>query len=1252
MKFIHLFRCNSNYVASKQMWRIMNLACGKFNEADKKKWLMRIKLIIVIMTAFLMQVSASSRAQLITIKQENVTLKRVFSEIKKQTGYVFLYKSGDLERTKPVNVDLNKSTIYDALKVILENQGLEFSIEDKSVVVSKKETFFTNAVKEQLNAFFRQDSANYKGVVYNELGHPMPGATIRIKGSNKSTISIAGGIFALYGPRKATLIISYVGYADKVLNMSGDDADKIQRIEMKLASKDLGEVSIVSTGYQDLPKERATGSFEVITKEQLQHSNDPNLLKRLEGITTSLDFNSTLRSKPTLSGIFNPNARKAPLNDLTIRGRNTLTINGDDANTSGKVLIVIDGIASPYSIDQINPDDVESINILKDAAAASVWGSRAANGVIVIKTKKGKYNSPLNVSFNSNVNVTEKVDLFYKKYMSTSDFIDAQMLFYNRSFPLPSKGYPAITVDRARAALPEVLEIMDQVRKGTLNADLGKARIDALRGNDIRNDLDKYFLRNAVNQNYSLSINGGSERVSYRASGGYTDVLNNTVGSGDRRYTFTLNTTFKQIKNLELTPDLSFNQTNLTDQASGSAIFLNNPPQTPLNIYSRLADDQGNPLAIDNFYRPGFINLLNAKYGDKILDMTYKPLEDMKGGYTKATKQSINLSLGANYKISPVFSVNLTYNFNRGLNDLKTLNTQNSWFMRDLINRFTDPVTLARNIPLGGSYALQRGRTDNQTLRGMVNVDKTWGQKHTLNAIAGMDIAQDYSTMVTDQFLGFDENTLQSNTQLNYAAFLKTLFSGTTGGPTERIPYPGGQPGLSSVRIRTLSVFSSAAYTYDKRYILSASIRRDGSSEFGMETNKSGTPFYSTGIGWNIHNEAFYKLSWLSTLKLRTTFGYNGNVNPAATRRPTITQFYTTDETGLSAAIVDGTQAPNRNLRPERSGVLNLGLDFAFTNNRLSGSFEYYTRRTKDLLTGNLVDPNTGFSNMVFNTGNLHGYGFEANLNSLNYTNGKFSWASNFIFSYNRVKLTKLYSPRTPTAAGAASNSYNFFVGYDLTNMFGYKWGGLDPATGHPIGYVDGQPVVISNDGAGSQAATSIQNAPLSSLRYFGSAVPVYLGSFRNTFRYDAFSISFNFMYKLGYYKRRATEDLVMYSSLYGPFDANNVILGQEYNQRWQKPGDELHTSVPSQITTRSSFRDNFYRYSEVTVYKADHVRLQEINLSYTLKKQNWFIKNPRIYANVNNLGIIWRANKLGLDPEISDYLQPRSYSFGFSANF
>lgn len=1199
-----------------------------------------MKLIIVLMTTVFLQISFASEAQKVTLSEKNASLESIFKKIRIQTDYDFFGDIDLLKNAKKINIQVSNMPLEEALTLCLKDQEITYVISNK-IIVLRRATPYQIIRNTDLTA-----DVNIYGKVLDEENRPLAGATVTIKRTNKSTKTNKDGTFNLNVSLTDVILISYIGYETQEIKASSIAIGTPLVVKLSLSTAKLKQVEIVNTGYQTLSKERATGSFQTITAKQLQHSTSPDLLKRLEGITTGLDFNNNLVQYPTNSASF----RVPTLSGLTIRGKNNLNISPSTVPTfeSGQPLVVIDGIASPYSIDKLNPNDVESVNILQDAAAASIWGSRAANGVIVVTTKKGSFQTPMAIAFDANLNISDKMDFFYRKVMSTSDFIDVQLaqLNYNydqngqQTYPDPVIPNPPGT-SVAQAAISPVAEIWNSWKRNRISDAEYKTQIDALRNNDIRKDYTKYFLRNSVAQNYNLSLSGGIKNYAYRLSGNYNKTLNNTQESDANRMSVMYNATLKPVKNLSLNANITYNQQNRNEQGAGITISGDG-----LYPYSRLADDSGNPVAVPKSFRQAFLDSLSKKFGNKILDMSFKPLEDIKQGYVKYKNQLMNLNFSTAYNFSPVFSASVIYNNAWGLDEQTQLIGQNSFYMRELINRFTNKSTFVRVVPLGGLLIPGSGKSNNQTLRAQVDFNKNWGDKHEVNAIAGAEGAQKYSNFRSSYFYGYNEQTKTVDNALPFKVRTPLLYIDPSVGISSGI-IPYSTP-FTDYRIRTFSFYSNAAYTYDKRYTLSASIRSDYSSIFGEGTNDKGATYFSVGGKWDINKEKFYNLSWLPYLGLKATFGYNGNQNPSVSPRPLIT-YTPTSFNGYRLPYASTIYGSNRELRPEKAAFFNLGLNFGTKNNRLTGNLEYYVRKTTDLITDTSLDPSTGFSILSYNAADLRSNGVDLTLSSLNIDLNKFNWRSTFLMSYNRVKVTDLYTDKPNTAGQQISNNPPFNKGADLSRLYAFRWAGLDPATGDPMGYVDGKPVRVTGD---YDVYNQIYSAPVSTARYFGSAVPVYYGSFINTFNYGDFSASLNFMYKLGYYFRRSPYDVVRYSQLV----LSNMIQGEEYARRWQKPGDEKNTNVPSMINPITSGvtdnRDNFYYNSEVNVLKGDHVRLQEINLAYTLRKGIWALKSPRIYANVNNLGIVWRSNKLGIDPDINDYPNPRSYSIGLSASF
>lgn len=1203
------------------------------------KFLFVMKLIIVLMTTVFLQISLASVAQKVTLSEKNASLESILKKIRIQTGYDFFGDIDILKAAKKINIKLNDVPLEKALVQCLKNQNLTYVINKKIIVIRKELQNLTDQ-----NTDLSPDISIY-GKVLDENNRPLSGATITLKRTKTSIRTNKDGDFNLRVNPTDIIIVSYVGYVTQEIKASSIKNTGAFQISLQLSTASLNQVEVVNTGYQTLPKERATGSFQTITAKQLEHSTSPDLLKRLEGITTGLDFNNNLPQNPTNSARF----RIPTLSALTIRGKNNLnTLPSTDPNAvSGQPLVVIDGIASPYSIDKLNPNDVESVNILQDAAAASIWGSRAANGVIVITTKKGRFQTPTTIAFDANLNVSDKIDLFYRKVMSTSDFIDAQLAKLSYTYNLnkqtvadPIIPNPPANIS-AQAVLSPVAEIWNSWKRNKINETQFNEQINALRNNDIRKDLTEYFFRNAVSQNYNLSASGGINNYAYRLSGNYGKSLNNTQQSNANRFSVTYNATLKPIKNMSLDANITYNQQNRNEQGSGVSITGDG-----IFPYSRLVDDAGNPIAVPRAYRKAFQDSLAKKFPGKLLDLSFKPLDDIKQGYTKYKNQLMNLNLSAAYNFSPVLSASIIYNNAWGLNEQTQLLGQNSFYMRDLINKYTNKTTFARVVPLGGLLIPGSGKSNNQALRTQINANKNWGNKHEFNAIAGAEVTQTYSNFRSAYFYGYNDQTKAVDNALPFNVRTPLFYIDPSIGVTSNIiPYSNS---FTDFRIRAVSLYSNAAYTYDKRYTLSASIRSDYSSIFGEGTNDHGAVYFSLGGKWDINNEKFYHVSWLPTLGLKATFGYNGNQNPVVTPRPLIT-YKPTSSDGYLLPYASTSDGSNKELRPEKAAFFNLALNFGTKNNRITGNLEYYIRKTTDLIAGTSIDPTTGFSVLSYNAADLRGTGVDLTLSSLNMEFNKFSWRSTFLMSYNRVKVTDLFTDKPNTAGQQISNNPPFNKGADLSRLYAYRWAGLDPLTGDPMGYVDGTPVRITGATA---VYNQITTAPVATARYFGSAVPVYYGSFINTFRYGDFSASLNFMYKLGYYFRRSPFDVLRYGQLLN----TNVIQGEEYARRWQKPGDEKFTNVPSMIFPVTAGlidnRDSFYYNSEINVLKGDHVRLQEINLSYTLRKGIWALKSPRIYANVNNLGVIWRANKLGIDPDINDYPNPRSYSIGLSASF
>jgi TonB-linked SusC/RagA family outer membrane protein len=1173
---------------------IMNSPLWRISETDKRKWIMRANLTAFILIMTLMQVSAATFGQNFTLKEKSVSIAKIFFEIRKQTGYDVLLRSNQLKTSRKIKAEFSNVPLTEVIDQIIKGTELEYAFNDKTIFIKDKEK--PSLVDKVVNYFL---SIDVSGKVTDESGQPLAGAGVRIKDSNRTVVTNEKGEFTLKGvDENLVLVITYLGYQNREIKVA-----KELNIVLLMATGKLDEVAVVSTGFQNLPKERATGSFSTVSKQQLERQVTPDIISRLEGVTSSLVFNRDGLGR----------------RQLRVRGQNTIYANAEP-------LIVVDNFPYEGSLDNINPNDVETITVLKDAAAASIWGVRAGNGVIVITTKRGKDNQILNINFNTNVSIGDKPDLKYDRaFLNSSDFIDVEQQLFSAGF------FTATENSFGKSPLSPVVELLIKKRDNPAQASAIDAQINALRSVDYRNDLSKYFYQNNVNQQYALNFNGGSDKMTYYVSGGMDRNKGNSVGQSYKRYSFNAQTTYIPFKNLEVTAGLNYIQA-----INGNDNVMT---QFPANVdpYTQLADGNGNPLSIVNSYRMTYVNDAPNK---GFLNWAFSPIDEIGRHKTSANTSENRFSTSLKYTIVKGLSAEVRYQYQKQMIKTNNLATPESFYTRNLVNMYssvgpTDAVIL-NNIPQG--HILMFGGNDLTTnnLRSQLNFTNTYGD-HTFSALAGYEIREVNGTITNGTFYGYDPN-VGTTTPVNTI----TTFELQPSYDERSIP---NNDGINNSVDRFLSYFANGSYTFKNRYILSGSARVDASNYFGVKTNQKFVPLWSAGIKWDIDKESFFKVGFLPKLSFRATYGYNGNLNKNLSAYTTVAYQSPAPMTNYVFGTI--LNAPNPQLRWERTSIFNLGLDFTFSNQVLSGSLEYYKRRGKDIIGDTQLAPSTGMANLRGNFAQTKGNGFDLILNSNN-LRGKMGWQTSLLFSYATDKVSAydvVSSVQNLVNSGNDNNGQIFpKAGYPLYSVFSYKWGGLDPTNGDPRGY--------ENGALSKNYQSLITTQDFNNIIYSGPAKPVYSGGLQNTFTYKQFSLTAQLTYKLGYYIR---QNSLYYSSLFN-FGAGFA----DYSNRWKQPGDETRTNVPSlpSLTVNAGNRDTFYNRSEAVVQKGDHVRLQDINLTYSINDslvKQIGVKNLTLTLYARNLGIIWRANNLGLDPDLYNaglYPTPTNYSLALRANF
>jgi TonB-linked SusC/RagA family outer membrane protein len=1049
-------------------------------------------------------------------------------------------------------------------------------------------------------------SAQYtlKGQVLSEEGlTAITGATLSLKHAKIQITSIEDGKFTFNMKHfPDTLTISYAGFKTQIKIIKQKNSATYLRITLVPDVITLQEVAI-SNGYQILPKERATGSYSNISNQLFNQQSSTNILERLEA---------------TASGVL-VDRGTGTQGKLMVRGLSTL-------GGPREQLVILDNFPYEGDINNINPNDVESLTILKDAAAASIWGARAGNGVIVITTKKARANQPLTIELNSNLTAGEKPDLFYLKEISTTDFIDIEQMLFSKNYyqsQINSSSKPLLSpviellIKRSSATVPEQQNIDQQ--------------INSLRNLDVRNDFSNYLYNESVNQQYAFNIKGGSATHSWLFSSGYDHNSSNLEEAYSR-----LNLRFSNRLNLGSRLSLSSGiYYTLSNSQSGK------PPYGSISVkanslypYARFADDAGNVLPIGKDYRESF---LESFAGKGLLDWKYYPLEDYKNNENNSKRQDALLNMALDYKLLDDLKLSLQYQFERQYDTDRNLQKKDSFFTRNLVNTYTQIAAdgkLTRNIPWGDILDLSHAEMSSHQLRGQLYLDKVW-QDHQLTILAGTEVRQNISESDFYRTYGLNPENLAFGIIDPTRTYPKLIT-----GSSDFIP---DRRSIGKTNKRYLSFYGNTAYTFLNRYTLSGSIRRDASNLFGVSINNKWKPLWSAGLAWNISNESFYHSNTLQDLKLRMTYGFSGNTDPA---RTAVTTLYNMSNSPYTfSPVYSFDQYANPSLKWETVKQVNAALDFSALKTRISGSIDFYWKKGTDLYGAIPIDYTTGVGLTVKrNVASIKGNGVDIVLRSLN-TTGTIKWESELNLSYHKDQIEEYYLTTFQASNFMLSGGARIsgLKGNAIYAVYSYKWAGLESETGLPQGYLND---VVSKDYSAITGVTATVN----DLNYHGSAIPVYYGSLGNTLSWKQFSVTARILFKLDYYLRRPGMD---YTNLFSSWTGHS-----DYAKRWQQPGDEKKTDVPALVYPLPAGMNSFYTNSEPLVIKGDHIRLQYVTLNYMLNKQsnsNLPFKTINFYLNVNNLGILWKANKENVDPDYatrSALLPPKTFTAGIKATF
>jgi TonB-linked SusC/RagA family outer membrane protein len=962
-------------------------------------------------------------------------------------------------------------------------------------------------------------STSIRGKVTNDKDEPIAGASVTIKGTARGTSTDENGNYIIEGTKKEILIISSIGYTQKEVRIGDNNVVNIQLIS---TNSDLEQVIVV--GYGTQRKEAITGSVASINGDKMREVPAPNITQALQGRMAGVEMSQT-------------STRPGATMQIRIRGTRSLSADNNP-------LIVLDGIPFIGSLADINPNDVKSIEVLKDASATAIYGSRGANGVILVTTDKGNRNKKPRISYNS--------------------YVGAQKIFAK---------YPMMDAQK-------FIALRDAANMYTDGQDEDRSE---------NTDWQELLYRTGIVTDHSISLSGGSETGNYNFGGGYHHNQGIIPTQQYKRYTLRGSIDQQVGKNFRV----GFTSNTNYNQSEGNQVGLYNsltmsPISTPYNPDGTMK--RAIRMTLDNQYIYTRDVVESLRDNDQWINETRGI----------ATYNSV---FG---EVKFPFINGLKYRVNLGLDYTQS---NNGAYTGPGVGDGLNPNTLS-------SASVSNSNNYHWTIENILSYDRSFG-KHTVNAVALYSAEQNKYT-----------RSSMSGTDIPADAF-QFYNIGQAGG--QIIVDPNGQDyqlwGLNSAMGRIM-------YSFDNRYMFSATLRTDGSSRLAPGHKWHTYPAIS--VGWNIANESFMSnIKLFNTLKLRAGYGQTSNqaIATYATLGRLSTRPYNFGPTGYSTGYYVSA-LPNPNLGWEFSKTLNIGLDFSLLNNRLSGTIEYYDTKTEDILLGLGLPPTSGVSSISSNVGSTQNKGLEVSLNGtiINNKNG-WNWEAGVNFYINKNKLTSL-------ASGSTRDEGNWwFVGHNINAIYDYKKIGLwnsskDSADNYlnvlePGGNVGMIKVLYTGEyDANGKPVRAIGPDD----RQIMDVDPKFQGGFNTRVSYKGFDLGIVGIYRSGG---------ILFSTVHGSNGYLNLLTGRRNNidvdywtptntdAKYPKPGGILSSDNPKYGSTLSYFDGSF-------------VKIRTITLGYDFNRS--LIKNSgvrlRMYATVQNPFVMFSEfnRESGLDPETNSY--------------
>lgn len=1072
------------------------------------------------------------------------------------------------------------------------------------------------------------------GVVYDPAGETIPGASILVKGKNTNTISELDGSFSIEAEPGDVLIFQLYGYREEKVKVRGNSP-----LEVVLYDDVMALEGVVVTGYQKISRERAAGSYATVGAEQLELKPVSNVGEAIKDVVPGMTADK--------DGKF------------IIRGKANIGSYGDS-----NPLVVVDGFpvqsyesgVNPFEM--VNPEDVENITVLKDAAATSIYGAKAANGVIVITTKKAQGEGRVSVSVDARATVSSRYDLqHYFNFASGKDqitYMETLEKYSNIFNTVDPYGKPS----NPYSNMPELAALVyEYKRAGNLTAEqyaAGKAELLAREGKWV-DEYNKYLFRNAISQQYNVTLSGNSRNNSFKMSLLYNHLDGSSIGDSENRFLLNMADTYKLHRMFSLGMSVSLNYRRSVENGISLSQAMNFT--TPFTSLFNADGSYADIVASGTLYHP----IYEEKYKGKTpASWEYNPLQDR--GQHNNKDNRIGTRVQASLDFHPVQSLNISLSgqFERTQRQFSEEVFKDAYEIRDLVNTFS---TLDENgkyvssFPEGGRISLNRNAGTSWNARAQINYNDTYAGKHDLTLMAIGELSSsvlEYDPGYTAY--GYNRYTNLTETVPDFHGKHDTIF-----GTQKKYPY-NGLGRISTYSDRGMSLAFNMSYMFDKRYGITASVRTDASNFIADSMASRFSPFWSVGLLWNVEKEKFAQQApWIDHLKLRTSYGLSGiaagkksiSTLTTVTTKPGNPDY--TDNDPYAVVNLKG----NPSLTWEKARTANAGVDFSFFNSKLYGSLEYYNRYSYDVIAPATVPIIVNSSEtMVYNNAAILNEGVEMTLGSRCYITSRITWNGDLNFSWNR-NVVKDFNAKAAKPGGA------YVEGLPLSPVWAFDVTGYTEEGLLKLRGKDGTEVVVD-----SKADSHIDDilapgeGPADSnwLQYCGTTIAPYNLSFRNSFNIYGVTLSFQLTGSFGHKfvwadneSSLVTASTKGFRAYLGPAlenDASGYTTGAFTPPLYNERNYELLNAGGLY-----SYTFNLYNRAKKNVMNAANIRVSSVYVGWALPA-GWLRKSRltgcSIYGEVNNIPPLWVANHRKVDPlALPGTLKPLvNYTFGLKLTF